>query len=245
MVMGYWGERGKLGCRNLILESFVADFLSEGREDETGRAVFSVSIFPEFARPSGFYVWLTRLRRGWQGGSTAARLRARPQKKERTDVEGRTRWQWTSEERNSERGEGAGGISEKAWSDNGGIRVRPIWNTWQLLLKQWVPILLLLLHFCLALPVKLSQPGTGSPLFWWPCTVHWPKWPLRRSSMIQPDTCKFWVIPIITQELKFYYRDCPDVFMVIKLLLWAHFRNRTYYGFNHCTVLQTVRWLWV
>ena len=58
------------------------------------------------------------------------------------------------------------------------------------------------------------------------------------------------VISIITQELKFYYRDRPDVFMVIKFLLWAHFSTvrimvlitvqfyKPYgdYGFNHRTV---------
>ena len=74
------------------------------------------------------------------------------------------------------------------------------------------------------------------------------------------------ILPIITRELRFYYKKYPDIFLGMLLDIWAHFTNRTVilyrhnekqYCHYHCTVslyglchnpynMQVhVQWLWL
>ena len=57
-------------------------------------------------------------------------------------------------------------------------------------------------------------------------------WALGVLLLSRESQCALAII--ITQE-----RDCADIFMVIKLLLWAPLRNPTYYGLitEQCTVI--------
>ena len=100
-----------------MLESFVADFLSEGR-DSQGR-LLGLDL-----RSSIGLLRLTNTIKAWLAGRKTARLRASEAAKERANGRGGRNGdsgRAKNETAKRTRGEQRGEISEKAWSDNGGM----------------------------------------------------------------------------------------------------------------------------